>query len=58
MDDVSALSQVCCAFRNLFLKFVKMDLFRQSITISSICNNVPNNVFKPDTELVSREGVP
>jgi hypothetical protein len=45
MDDVNVLRQACCAFRNLFLKLVKMDPFRQAITISSICNKVfPNNV--------------
>ena len=40
MDDVTVLRQACCAFRNLFLKLVGMDPFRQSITISSICNKV------------------
>jgi hypothetical protein len=25
MDDVNVLRQACCAFRNLFLKLVKMD---------------------------------
>jgi len=37
-------------FRNLFLKLVKMDPFRQSITISSICNKVFRTmIHKPDT---------
>jgi hypothetical protein len=36
MDDVDVLRQACFAFRNLFLKLVKMDLFREVITISSI----------------------
>jgi len=27
MDDVNILRQACCAFRNLFLKLVKMDPF-------------------------------
>jgi hypothetical protein len=36
MDDVNILMQACCAFRNLFLKLVKMDPFREAITISSI----------------------
>ena len=36
VDDVNILRQACCAFRNLFLKLVKMDPFRQAITISSI----------------------
>jgi len=30
MDDVNVLRQACCAFRNLFLKLVKSDPFRQS----------------------------
>ena len=38
------LRQGCCAFRNLFFKLVKMDPFRQSITVSG----VPNNVLKSD----------
>ena len=29
IDDVSVLRQACCAFRNLFLKLVKMEPFRQ-----------------------------
>jgi hypothetical protein len=37
MDNVNVLRQTCCAFRNLFLKLVKMDPFREAITISSIC---------------------
>jgi len=36
MDDVNVLRQACCAFRNLVLKLVKMDPFREAITISSI----------------------
>jgi len=40
MDNVSVLRQTCCAFRNLFLKLVKMDPFRQAVTISSIFNKV------------------
>jgi hypothetical protein len=28
MDYVNVLTQACCSFRNLFLKLVKMDLFR------------------------------
>jgi len=36
-------------FRNLFLKFVKMDPFREDITISSICNKLFRTMFlKPD----------
>jgi len=50
MDDVNVLRQACCAFRNLFLKLVKMDPFREAITISSICNKVFGTMFlKPDT---------
>jgi len=50
MDDVNILKQACCAFRNLFFKFVKMDPFRQAITISSICNKVFRTMFlKPDS---------
>jgi len=49
MDDVNVLRQACCAFRNLFLKLVKMDTFREAITISSICNKVFRTMFlKPD----------
>jgi len=49
MDDVNVLRQACCAFRNLFLKLVKMDPFREAITISSICNKVFRTMFlKPD----------
>jgi len=40
MDDVSLLREACCAFRNFFLIFVRIDPFRQAITISSICNMV------------------
>ena len=36
MDDVNVLRQACCAFWNLFLKLIKMDHFRQAITLSSI----------------------
>jgi hypothetical protein len=45
MDDVNLLRQACCAFRNLFLKLAKMDLFRQANTISSICNKVFRTMF-------------
>jgi len=58
MDDVNVLRQACCAFRNLFLKLVKMDPFRQAITISSICNKVFRTMFlKPDTvDIIPRGG--
>ena len=50
MDDVIVLRQACSMFRILFLKLVKMDPFRQSITIWSICNKVFRTMFlKPDT---------
>jgi len=45
MDDVNVLRQACCAFRNFFLKFLKMDPFRQAITILSICNKVFRTKF-------------
>jgi len=45
MDDVNVLRQACCAFRNLFLKLVEMDPFREAITISSICNKVFRTMF-------------
>jgi len=45
MDDVNVLRQACCAFRNLFFKLVKMDAFREAITISSICNKVFRTMF-------------
>jgi hypothetical protein len=49
MDDVTVLRQACCAFRNLFLRLVKMDPFLKAITISSICNKVFRTMFlKPD----------
>jgi len=49
MDDVNVLRLVCSAFRNLFLKLVKMDLFREAMTISSICSKVFRTMFlKPD----------
>ena len=35
IDDVNVLSKACYAFRNLFLKLVKMKPFRQALTISS-----------------------
>jgi hypothetical protein len=40
MDDMNVLRQECCAFRNLFLKVVGMNPFREALTISSICNTV------------------
>jgi len=39
MDDVSVLREACCGFRNLFLK---LDPFRQTITISSMCTCILN----------------
>ena len=50
LDDVNVLRMAYCSFRNLFLKLVKMDPFRQAITISSICNKVFRTYFlKADT---------
>jgi hypothetical protein len=50
MDNLNVLRQACCAFRNLFLKLVKIDPFRKAITISSICNKVFRTMFlTPDT---------
>ena len=50
LDDVNVVRQAYCAFRNLFFKLVKMDPFRQVITISSNCNKVFRTMFlKPDT---------
>jgi len=40
MDGVNVLMQACCAFTNLFLKLVKMDPFREAVTMSFICNKV------------------
>jgi len=49
MDDVNVLRQARCEVRNLFLKLVKMDPFREPITISSIYNKVFRSMFlKPD----------
>jgi len=58
MDDFSVLRMACCVFRNLFLKFVKMDPFRQAITMSSICNKVFRTMFlKPDSVgIIARRG--
>jgi hypothetical protein len=58
MDDVNVLRQACCAFRYLFLKLVKMDPFRQAITISSICNKVFRTMFgKRDSVGIIPRGV-
>jgi len=59
MDDVNVLRQACCAFGNLFLKLVKMDPFRQAVTILSIYNKVFRTMFlKPDTVgIIPRGGV-
>jgi len=58
IDDVIVLRKNCCAFGNLFLKLVKMDPFRQVLTISSTCNKVFRTMFLNLTlEVLSREGV-
>jgi hypothetical protein len=49
MGDVNVLKQACCAFRNLFLKLVKMDPFREAITISSIYKVCRTMFLNPDT---------
>jgi len=57
MDDVSVLRQACCAFRYLFSKLVKIDPFRQTIKISSICNKVLRTIFlKPETIVIIPRG--
>ena len=57
MYDVNVLRQVCCAFRNLFLKLLKMDPFRQAITIFSICIKVFRTIFlKTDTAGIIPKG--
>jgi hypothetical protein len=58
MDDVNVLRQACSAFRNQFLKSVKLDAFREAITLSSIYSKVFRTMFlKPDTVgLIPREG--
>jgi len=38
MHDVNVLRQACSASRNLFMKLVKMDPFKDAITISFIFN--------------------
>jgi hypothetical protein len=45
MDHDNVLKQACCAFRNLFLKLVRMDAFREALTISSICKKVFRTMF-------------
>jgi len=53
MDDINVLRQACCAFRNLFFKLVKMDPFREAITISSIWNKIFRTMFlKTDTAAI------
>jgi hypothetical protein len=48
INDVNVLRQACSAFRNLFLKLMKMCLFQDTITIS-ICHKVLRTMFlKPD----------
>ena len=49
-DDVNILRLASWVFRNLYLKLVKMDPFREAFTISSICNKVFRTMFmKSDT---------
>jgi len=58
MDDVNLLRLACRAYRNLFLKLVKIDPFRHAITISSIYNKVFRTMFlKPDSVgIIQRRG--
>jgi hypothetical protein len=58
MDDVNVLRQACCVFRNLCMKLIEMDPFRQAIIKSSIWNKVFLTMFlKPDTvSIIPREG--
>ena len=57
MDDVNVLRQACCAFRNLFLKLVKMDPYWHAITILSICNKVFRTMFpQPDSVRIIPRG--
>ena len=57
VDDVNVLRQACCAFRNLFLKLVKMDPFRQAIIKSSICNKMFRTMFlKTDIVVIIPRG--
>jgi hypothetical protein len=58
MDDVKILRQACCIFRKVFLDLVKMDLFRDAITISAIYRMVFKTKFlKPETVgLIARAG--
>jgi len=44
IDDVNVLRQACCAFRNLLLKLVKMDPFREAITSIHLQLGVPDHV--------------
>ena len=58
-DDVIVLTQARCAFWNLILKSVKMELFRQAINISSICNKVFRAMFlKTDPLCIIVRGFP
>jgi len=41
MDDVNVLRQACCAFRNLFLKLVKMDPFPDLVSETRFCRYYP-----------------
>jgi hypothetical protein len=58
IEDVSVLREAGCAFRNLFLKLVKIDPFRHALTISSICNKVFGTMFlKPDCGYYPERGL-
>jgi hypothetical protein len=49
-DDVKFLRQACRVFRGEFLRVGNIEVFQESVTISSVCNKVLRKLFlKPDT---------
>ena len=49
-DDVTVLRQACRVFRREFLDVGNIDVFHESVTITSACNKVLRKLFlKPDT---------
>jgi G:T-mismatch repair DNA endonuclease (very short patch repair protein) len=49
-DDVTVLRQACQVFRNEFMGIANIDVFQESVTISSACNMVLRKLFlKPYT---------
>jgi hypothetical protein len=53
IDDVNVL-RMACSIRNLFLKLVNIDAFREAITISSVCNKVYRMIFLKAVGLIPR----